>query len=41
MITLKEGDKSPAFKGIDQDGNTISLASYKGKKSGVVFLSRG
>ncbi len=37
MITLKEGDKSPAFKGIDQNGNTISLASYKGKKVVLYF----
>ncbi|MFX9089414.1 redoxin domain-containing protein, partial [Acinetobacter baumannii] len=32
MITLQEGDKAPAFKGKDQNGNTVSLADYKGKK---------
>ena len=37
MITLKEGDKAPAFKGKDQDGNTISLADYKGRKLVLYF----
>lgn len=37
MITLKKGDKAPAFKGRDQDGKTISLASYKGKKVVLYF----
>lgn len=37
MVTLKEGDKAPAFKGIDQDGNKISLAVYKGKKVILYF----
>jgi len=37
MITLNEGDKAPAFKGIDQDGNKISLADYKGKKLALYF----
>jgi peroxiredoxin len=29
---LKEGDKAPYFKGIDQHGNKVSLTDYKGKK---------
>ena len=37
MITLKEGDKAPAFTGKDQDGNTISLSDYKGKKLLLYF----
>ncbi len=37
MITLKEGDKAPAFTGKDQDGNKVSLADYKGKKVVVYF----
>ena len=37
MITLKEGDKAPAFKGIDQNGNPISLIQYKGKKLALYF----
>lgn len=37
MITLKEGDKAPAFKGIDQNGNTVTLADFKGKKLVIYF----
>jgi thioredoxin-dependent peroxiredoxin len=34
---LTERIKAPAFKGKDQDGNTISLADYKGKKLVLYF----
>lgn len=34
---ITEGTKAPAFKGKDQDGNTISLADYKGKKLVLYF----
>lgn len=34
---LTEGTKAPSFKGKDQDGNTISLADYKGKKLVLYF----
>ncbi len=37
MVTLKEGDKAPAFKGVDQNGKKISLADYTGKKVVVYF----
>ena len=37
MITLKEGDKAPAFSGKDQDGNKISLNDFKGKKVVLYF----
>ncbi|HEY0610053.1 MAG TPA: thioredoxin-dependent thiol peroxidase [Chitinophaga sp.] len=37
MKHLKEGDKAPAFKGIDQNGNTVSLAALKGKKVILYF----
>lgn len=37
MAILKEGTKAPAFKGIDQNGNTISLSDYKGKKIVLYF----
>lgn len=40
MFHLKEGDKAPAFKGIDQNGNTISLAALKGKKVILYFYPR-
>lgn len=39
MVTLQEGDKAPAFSGINQDGKKISLADYKGKKLVVYFYS--
>lgn len=37
MITLKEGDKAPAFSAKDQDGNKISLSNYKGQKLVLFF----
>jgi thioredoxin-dependent peroxiredoxin len=37
MTELKEGDKAPAFKAKDQDGNTISLADFKGKNLVLYF----
>ena len=37
MTTLSEGQKAPAFKGKDQNGNTVSLADYKGKKIVLYF----
>ena len=40
MTHLKIGSKAPLFKGIDQDGNTISLADYKGKKVILYFYPR-
>ncbi len=40
MNTLKEGDKVPAFTSKDQDGNSISLSDYAGKKLIVFFYPR-
>ncbi|CAN5501831.1 thioredoxin-dependent thiol peroxidase [soil metagenome] len=37
MPVLKEGDKAPAIKGLDQNGNKVSLADYKGKKLVLYF----
>lgn len=37
MITVVEGSKAPNFKGQDQDGNTVSLADFKGKKVALYF----
>ncbi len=37
MITLKEGDKAPAFSGKDQNGKKVSLSHYKGKKLVLFF----
>jgi|SRR5690242_11552821 len=38
-ITLREGDKAPAFTGKDQNGKSISLKDYKGKKLVLYFYS--
>ncbi len=40
MATITEGAKAPAFKGKDQDGNSISLANYKGKKLILFFYPK-
>lgn len=37
MAILTEGQKAPAFKAKDQDGNTVSLADFKGKKLVLFF----
>ena len=39
MVTLKEGDKAPAFSGKDQNGKKISLSDYKGEKLVLYFYS--
>jgi peroxiredoxin Q/BCP len=36
-MILKEGLKAPAFTARDQDGKTVSLADYKGKKLVIYF----
>jgi len=40
MHTLKEGSKVPNFTVNDQDGNSISLSDYKGKKLVVFFYPK-
>lgn len=40
MKTLKEGDKVPQFSAKDQDGNTINLSDYSGKKLIVFFYPK-
>lgn len=37
---LKVGDKAPDFSGKDQDGKTISLKDYKGKKVILYFYPK-
>lgn len=37
MTHLTEGNKAPSFKGKDQNGNTVSLSDYKGKKVVLYF----
>jgi peroxiredoxin Q/BCP len=40
MNTLKAGDKVPEFTATDQDGNSISLSDYKGRKLVVFFYPK-
>lgn len=40
MTKLKEGDKAPNFSQKDEQGNTISLSDYKGKKLVVFFYPK-
>jgi len=40
MATLKAGDKAPAIKSKDQDGNEITLAQFKGKKVVLYFYPK-
>lgn len=37
MAILEEGQKAPAFKGIDQNGEMVSSAAFKGKKLVLYF----
>ncbi|MEM9327674.1 MAG: thioredoxin-dependent thiol peroxidase [Bacteroidota bacterium] len=39
-MTLKPGDPAPAFEGKDQDGNTVKLSDYKGKKVVLYFYPK-
>jgi len=40
MSKLKEGAKAPVFKGVDQNGDKISLADFKGQKVVVYFYPK-
>jgi peroxiredoxin Q/BCP len=40
QVTLKVGDKAPNFSGNDQDGNTVSLKQFKGKKVILYFYPK-
>jgi len=40
MIQLKEGMKAPLFEGTDQDGKTIRLGDYTGKKVVLYFYPK-
>lgn len=39
-ITLKEGDKAPKFKAKNQNGETVSLKDFKGKKLVLYFYPK-
>ena len=40
MPELKEGMKAPAFEGIDQDGKTVKLSDFAGKKVVLYFYPK-
>lgn len=40
MSKLQEGDKAPMFSAKDQDGNTVSLDQFKGKKVVLYFYPK-
>ncbi|HLV15507.1 MAG TPA: thioredoxin-dependent thiol peroxidase [Xanthomarina sp.] len=40
MTNLKPGDKAPDFTANDQDGNSISLSDFKGKKLVLFFYPK-
>ncbi len=40
MSTLKSGDKAPNFSLADQNGKTVKLSHYKGKKLLVYFYPK-
>ncbi len=40
FMTLKQGDKAPAFSTIDQDGNKVSLKDFMGKKVVLYFYPK-
>ncbi len=40
MTTLKVGDKAPNFSALDEQGNTIQLSDYKGKKLVIFFYPK-
>ncbi len=40
MMILQEGAEAPAFTGKDQDGNSVSLADFKGKKVVLYFYPK-
>jgi len=39
-MTLKAGDKAPAISLLDQDGQTVKLSSFKGRKVLVYFYPK-
>lgn len=40
MTELTEGSKAPDFTGIDQNGNTVSLSDFRGKKVILYFYPK-
>jgi len=40
MTTLKVGDKAPSFEALDEQGNTLKLSDYTGKKLVLFFYPK-
>lgn len=40
IVTLKEGDKAPEFSGKDQNGKTVFLSDFKGKRVILFFYPK-
>ncbi|WP_299554867.1 thioredoxin-dependent thiol peroxidase [Seonamhaeicola sp.] len=40
MTTLKAGDQAPNFEVLDEQGNTVKLSDFKGKKLVVFFYPK-
>ncbi|RZL35144.1 MAG: redoxin domain-containing protein, partial [Pedobacter sp.] len=40
MSFLQQGDKAPAFTSKDQNGNTVTLNDFKGKKVVLYFYPK-
>jgi thioredoxin-dependent peroxiredoxin len=39
-VSLLQGQKAPEFELLDQDGNTVRLSNYRGKKTLVYFYPK-
>ena len=40
MKALEVGEKAPDFRTVDQDGNPVSLADFRGKKVVLYFYPK-
>lgn len=40
MTSLKKGDKAPAFRAVNQNGNEVSLDDFKGNKIVLYFYPK-
>jgi len=40
MSQLQSGDPAPAFSALDQNGNTVSLADFTGRKLFIFFYPK-
>jgi len=39
-MAIQVGDKAPKFSGLDQNGDIVNLANYKGKKLAIYFYPK-